>query len=156
MNYITYFSQSTTWIFEEILKNRGFFMNRLLRFLWISILIGMVWPMSAQNGGLLSGIIQDSTTQEGVVGAVIEAAPKANPDQKKYQTSTLDGKFSFTGLSAGEYTLTISFLGYKTLTYPVKLGRRAFNTGVILLQPEAKELEEVVAPAPAEDPYPWY
>ncbi len=119
-------------------------MHRLLRFLGIGILLLGVWPLSAQTAGKLTGIIQDSTTQEGIVGAVIEAAPVANPDQKKYQTSTLEGRFEFTGLSAGEYTLTVSFLGYKTLTYPVKLGRKALNVGTIPLQPEAKELEEVV------------
>ena len=119
-------------------------MNSILRIFWIGILLMSVCPLSAQNSATLNGVLQDSITREGVVGAVIEAAPVAQPDKKKYQTSTLEGQFSLKGLAYGDYTLTISFLGYKTVNYPVKIDRKTVDIGVIEMQPEAQELEEVV------------
>lgn len=116
----------------------------LIRFFLTGALAWIALPLAAQNRSTLNGILQDSTTHEGIIGAVIEAYPTAKPDDKKYQTSTLDGKFSFAGLPYGDYTLTISFLGYKTLKHPVKVNRKTVDAGVIHMQPEAQDLEEVV------------
>ena len=46
-------------------------MNSILRIFWIGILLMSVCPLSAQNSATLNGVLQDSITREGVVGAVI-------------------------------------------------------------------------------------
>ncbi len=116
----------------------------ITRGLLTCLLAGLTFSLSAQSRSTVSGILRDSTNNEAIIGAVIEATPAANPENKKYQTSGYEGKFSLTGLPYGEYTLSISYLGYRTKVVPVKIARSAVGAGTILIAPEAKEIEEVV------------
>jgi outer membrane receptor for ferrienterochelin and colicin len=65
----------------------------------------------AQNNAGISGIITDKNDQKPINGASV----MLNPGNKG-ATSSATGAFRFSGIEAGTYSLTISNVGYKTLT----------------------------------------
>lgn len=69
----------------------------------------------AQSGVITLSVI-DAETGEDVPGAVIEIAPKAHPDQKKYYTSGYKGALQVRGLAYGSYTLAVPFLSSVPMT----------------------------------------
>jgi outer membrane receptor protein involved in Fe transport len=91
----------------------------------------------------ITGIVQDAGTRQPVEfatvavkdesGAVIDGAVA---DDK--------GKFAVTRLASGNYTVTISFIGYQTQDIPVTIERKDVDLGTIPLKEEAAILNEVV------------
>ena len=67
----------------------------------------------AGPSGVITLSVIDAETGEDVPGAVIEIAPKAHPDQKKYYTSGYKGALQVRGLAYGSYTLAVTFMGYE-------------------------------------------
>lgn len=65
------------------------------------------------QSGVITLTVVDAETGEEVPGAVIEIAPKAHPDQKKYYTSGYKGALQVRGLAYGSYTLAVTFMGYE-------------------------------------------
>lgn len=69
---------------------------------------------SAQQGYALTGTIQDAQTKEPLSFATIQLQ---TADKTWYGAlSDQNGRYSFTKLSPGEYTATVSYLGYDKLT----------------------------------------
>ena len=97
----------------------------------------------AQNGQV-TAVVVDGGSGETVPGAVIEVAPKSNPDQKKYTTSGYGGTFQLTGLAYGEYTLKATFLGYAPAQKEFRLSQSSLNLGRIELHEEAVQIDAVV------------
>ena len=70
--------------------------------------------VSAQKGKI-TGVVRDAMTKETIPGVNIVYA------EGKGTTTDINGFFSISGLSAGEYTLTISYVGYVTQKSVIKL-----------------------------------
>ncbi|MCZ8216049.1 MAG: carboxypeptidase-like regulatory domain-containing protein, partial [Cyclobacteriaceae bacterium] len=90
--------------------------------------------------GTISGTITDSKTTEAIIGAnvVIQGTSVG-------AATDIEGNFTIKNVKPGTYTLSVSFITYKTHTIPdvvVEAGK--ISTITIQLQEDATELKEVV------------
>lgn len=108
--------------------------NILLLAPWLCICI----PAGAQSTctSIFTGIIVDEQDRP-LSGAVIMITPR-----QLGQLSDAEGKFQFSGLCAGEYTVKIQFLGYEDLSMTLRIAGNVNRE--IHLKEVATELEEVV------------
>jgi len=67
---------------------------------------------SAQRKGAVTATVLDAETGDMVPGAVLTVAPVAAPDKQQHFMSAYKGAVSMPSLAYGEYTLSVSFLGY--------------------------------------------
>ncbi|MEL6538861.1 MAG: carboxypeptidase-like regulatory domain-containing protein, partial [Bacteroidota bacterium] len=91
----------------------------------IALLIStLTW---AQNGSITGKIVdaEDGTSLIGA-NALIE-------ETKKGASTDLDGNFTISGLSAGDYTLKITFVGFEELTMAVSVSDGNTDVGTIQL-----------------------
>ena len=98
---------------------------------------------SAQQGYTLTGTIQDAQTKEPLSFATIQLQ---TADKTWYGAlSDQNGRYSFTKLSAGEYTATVSYLGYDKLTKTFSISKN--TTLAFRLTSSTMALNEVVITA---------
>src|SRR5258708_39359234 len=74
--------------------------------------------LAAQNGGILRGVLTDSS------GAVVPSATVTLTAADKLQrnaTTQPDGSYSFLGLVAGQYTVHVDFPGFAAFDKPVTI-----------------------------------
>ncbi len=96
----------------------------------------------AQTGSV-TGIITDSQSQETLIGVTIRVE-----GANKGVATDVEGKFNLPGLSAGTHTLTVSYVGYKSLKVEdVKIETGRITELSIALQAAFGLLEEVVVTA---------
>lgn len=112
------------------------------RILGVIVVLMLAIPAMAQSGKVKARII-DGETKEGIIGAIMEVRTDATPDKSRHSVSGAEGAVTVTGLAAGDYTVTISFIGYGTQTHSVKLAPNA-DLGTIELMPEAVAIDAVV------------
>lgn len=77
-----------------------------------------------------------SETNEPLIGATVKLTPET------FAVVDAIGNFSFNGLCAGEYTVTIQFVGYKTQHVSITLKENLKQE--FQLQPDITELKEIV------------
>ena len=114
-------------------------MKRLITF--VAFLL-MAIPVMAQSGKVTARIV-DGDTKEGIIGAIMEVRKAGSQSAGRHSVSGAEGKVTVSGLAAGDYTVTISFIGYATQTHEVKLAPSA-DLGVVELMPEAVAIDAVV------------
>ena len=102
----------------------------------------MAIPAMAQSGKVTARIV-DGDTKDGIIGAIMEVRKAGSQNAGRHSVSGAEGKTTVTGLAAGDYTVTISFIGYATKTLDVKLAPNA-DLGVVELMPEAVAIDAVV------------
>lgn len=107
-------------------------MNKLIFGLLFSL-----WFGSSLAEGTLKGVVKDNSNGETIIGASVVVA------EGKGVTTDFDGKYSIT-VEDGEYTVVISFVGFDTQKFKVKI---AGNTVTINASLETKVLQEVVIQA---------
>ena len=98
--------------------------------------MGMVFSSVAQGRYTISGNIVDATNGEGLIGATVLI--------KELGTGGITNEYGFYSITLpeGEYTLSMSYVGYETVTQDVQLsGSLRINQELV---PEASSLEEVV------------
>ena len=88
-------------------------------------------------GAAFTGRITDQATGEGLPGATLYF-----PDLKQGAATGLDGRFSFSNLPRGRFTLQVHSLGYNTVTQAVNTGASAALD--VKLTPAATEIGQVV------------
>ncbi|MCW5909514.1 MAG: TonB-dependent receptor [Cyclobacteriaceae bacterium] len=103
----------------------------------------------AQNNGRIIGVVMDAKTNQPVEFATVALT---DADGKTVNGTIADakGKFTIEKIANGTYTVTISFIGYETITKSdlVLDGRRAeVNLGTVKISEEATQLGEVVIEA---------
>jgi outer membrane receptor protein involved in Fe transport len=96
--------------------------------------------------GKIAGIVLDSASHQPVPFATIALISLAT--QKPVDGAVCDDKglFTLNKIPAGEYKISVSFIGYKTVNKaPLSVAEKGtdLNTGTILLASEAKQLKEV-------------
>ncbi len=69
---------------------------------------------TSNKNNLISGSILDNKTGETLIGANIVLIRKDNSNNLQGTTSNIDGEFKFQNIESGEYTLTVSYIGYKS------------------------------------------
>lgn len=116
-------------------------MNRLLsptliRLLSLLLLLSSPYTSLAQEALYsISGRVQDEQ-KEALLGASVSLL-LSDGKLKTGVITSKDGAFLLKGVSAGNYTLRISFVGYKTYTTPVQLGQKSLTLPLITLHSEA-------------------
>jgi hypothetical protein len=81
----------------------------------------------------ITGRALDGKDQSPLIGANVLLTHL--PDSvKRGAAADPNGGFAFTGLAAGSYQLTISFLGYQTVNRPLTLSTQPLNLGNVVLQ----------------------
>lgn len=107
---------------------------------WIlSVVVMLVSPLWSLAQTSLNGKVTDKLTGEPLPGASIVINPNL------ITTTDIDGNFSFDGLQAGTYNVTVSFVGYTSAQQKVVLPRtQPLN---IQLQETAHVTEEVLVTA---------
>jgi outer membrane receptor protein involved in Fe transport len=104
--------------------------------------VGAVAPAVAQIGGS----VRDKTTGEAVASVFIALTDKATGVSAAQTLTDTDGKFVFSSLKEGEYTLVVQLIGYDVFTLePVTVGGAATrDPEIIELQPLEVGISEVV------------
>lgn len=111
----------------------------LLAFLFVSLQI------QAQKIEL-NGIVTDSLNNEPIIAASIMLTSKVDSVLAGFALTDGDGKFAIEKLSAGEFFLQITYMGYKShVEYvEIKEGETTKNLGNIILRQGSTLLEEVL------------
>ena len=109
----------------------------------------LVLPVAAQNRGKVTATLVDAKSGAGVPGAVVELAPAAKPDSKKYYTTGYGGKFEIANLAYGDYKMVITFLGYEDLKKDVKVASANVDLGKLQFEEASTRIEMVVKEAKA-------
>ena len=106
-------------------------------------------PSKMPKIGKITGTLVDSETQEPLVFAAIKVTSKLSEDLVTGGMSNEKGQFLVEGIALGPSTLEFAFVGYKTLTQEIRLGRDGIekDLGIISLISSGIELEEVTVEA---------
>jgi len=104
----------------------------------------LVTGMAAAQSGTVKATVWDTESQSGLPGAVIELTSKKDPNLKNHYTSGYNGEVSMPKLRYGDYTLSVSFLGYETATRELQVAASSVNMGRIELSPSTQQIEAVV------------
>ena len=103
----------------------------------IIMMLCLALPAMAQSGRVVAKVV-DMETKEGIVGAIVELTSKSNPNVRKHNTTGAGGSVTIAPVANGEYTMTIAFIGYSTLTQDVtvsgttELGKVELAAGVAI------------------------
>ena len=81
-----------------------------------TLVIVLIFPLFLNAGSNISGDIVDSNTGNPLAGADVFLDQTAIGD-----ASNLDGEFLITNVQDGDYTLTASYLGYKSKSIPIQI-----------------------------------
>lgn len=116
--------------------NWGLFylITSMKQLLLLSFFIISFSPLFSQ--GEIKGTIKDASTGETVVGASVIAA------EGKNAVTDINGNFSI-AVEPGEYTVTISYVGFEAQKIKVKVGSKPINVGVDLKTTTLNEVEVV-------------
>ncbi len=99
----------------------------------------------AQSSGELTTKVFDAETPTlPVAGAIVEVIPASTPSEKFYYSTDGGGSVTIPGLTYGEYTLSISFLGYETVTIPVKIASAKMELPNVMLTTSSVQMEAVI------------
>lgn len=83
-----------------------------MRFYFLSMWLLCVGMAQAQS--TLSGVVQQGSTAQPLADATVILTSPAQP--ARTTLTAVDGAFSFSSLPAGRYVLSISYIGYETIT----------------------------------------
>ncbi|ANH83298.1 hypothetical protein A8C56_22000 [Niabella ginsenosidivorans] len=114
----------------------------------VIVMICTVGGVHAQ--GVVTGKLIDSATQKPLYMATITVFKAADTTVVTYRLSGQDGAFRIPGLSEGvRYRAIVSFTGYGVYRQEFQLanGQATHDMGTILMQPDAKDLDEVLVVA---------
>ena len=116
-------------------------MNRLLTV----VLLLMVAVSSALAQGEVKGKIRDKKTDEALGYVNVTVTPKGATKLLKGAITDENGSFHLTDLPEGQYTLNVSFVGYRELTrqFSVTSQKPHVHFNVLYLSEDAQVLQEV-------------
>ena len=116
----------------------------MLRKLFFTLGLFLTTSLILYSQGTLTGTITDAKTGEPL--PFVNVIVQQNGQQRGGAQTDLDGKFQIKPLSAGNYDVVASFVGYKKA---MKTGVRVTGTGYSLggdlaLEPTVEQLDEVI------------
>ncbi|MFR9524514.1 MAG: carboxypeptidase regulatory-like domain-containing protein [Rikenellaceae bacterium] len=95
--------------------------------------------------GQLTATVRDSSEDGAPIpGAIVELVPQGSTLGSIYYSTDGDGLFAIPILRYGNYSLSVSFLGYQTTNINFSLSTPHLELADILLKPASVEMEEVV------------
>ena len=117
-------------------------MKRFLTTAWL--LVTVVACMMAQ-GGAVRGKIVDAQTKEALEFVTVSVSKAGISDLLKGTVTDIDGNFNIKGLAEGNYTLSITFIGYKEMKRNFSITHQARNVNLrtLTIREDSKMLGEV-------------
>lgn len=99
---------------------------------------------TAKGSGKIAGIILDEEAKKPVEFATVSLLNKQTGKPVDGTISDNKGRFTISKIVAGEYKLSVSFLGYETkILNHISVEKGEINVGIINLKTDAKALKEV-------------
>lgn len=114
----------------------------------LTTLLALLATVAFGQRGTVTATVLDDETGETVAGAVLTVAPVSAPEKKQYYTSAYKGAVSIPSLAYGEYTLSVSFLGYNNYDTTFKVAAAKQHIGDLRLK-AGVQIEAVVKEAKA-------
>ncbi|MBC8111778.1 MAG: TonB-dependent receptor, partial [Verrucomicrobia bacterium] len=118
----------------------------LLLLLFSSQLLLAQTPPAPRGTGKIAGIILDSANRKPVSFATVALISLVTNKPVDGTVADDNGLFSLKGVAAGEYKLSITFIGYKTIEKtPISIAEKGtdINVGTLLIATESQQLKEV-------------
>jgi hypothetical protein len=107
----------------------------------LALLAVLVLPVYALGQGNITGTITDSRT-----GEVLPGANVLVQELQRGASTNLQGEFTITNIPAGEYTLRVTYVGFRTIIQSVSVGPQGLNVD-FELQEDFMGLDEVLITA---------
>ena len=115
------------------------------KFLSIVVLTFVVCANAfAQSTSKLTAQLVDASNGEPILGATVEYSSTKNPEKKKNVTSGYNGSISISSLAYGDYSITISFIGYENIEKQVSVKSATTALGKLEMKPTSEMIESVV------------
>src|SRR5438105_4398593 len=97
-------------------------------------------PPTLVVSGKITGIVQDSVSNQGVEFATVALLDPATQKPINGEVCDDKGKFTLSRIPAGNYIVSISFIGYSTKTINVQVTEKKneIDLGNVKLSPSAK------------------
>lgn len=114
-------------------------MKQKVIYLFLSLMLTSISVSAQTGGGRITGVVIDDSGEEPLPGTTIFIE-----ELKKGIATNEHGDFSFSDIPTGTYTLTVSFMGYRTQTRKVTVGNERGSKIIIRLKADSKSLDEVV------------
>ena len=113
------------------------------RIFTLSLMMFAVLTIMAQ--GLVKGRVLDKANDEALAFVNIAVSPKGSKTIAGGATTDIDGKFSIKNLKNGDYTLTLTFVGYKTVTkeFQISDNHKTVSYAALHMAEDANMLNEV-------------
>ncbi len=113
------------------------------KLLTLSLMMFAVLTVMAQ--GMVKGKVLDKANDEALAFVNIAVSPKGSKTIAGGATTDIDGKFSIKNLKNGEYTLTLTFVGYKNVTKEFRISdnNKTVTYAGIHMAEDANMLNEV-------------
>ena len=108
--------------------------------------IFLIFSNLVAQGGTVSGRVTDSTNGSPLIGAnvILEGTSLG-------AATDGEGRYEIKGLEAGEYVITVSYIGFRNFKENISLEPEQRITKDLVLQPEAIEMETYVVTASEEE-----
>jgi hypothetical protein len=118
---------------------------------WMAFLLSLFASASAQQQGLVTGIVLDTLTKTPVYGATLTILKKSDSSLVSFTMSGQDGKFRFTQIPSGDYRLLVTHVNYHNTNLPFMLtaGYPSVDFSTVPMGDRYKTLSEVVINAEA-------
>lgn len=114
-------------------------MKQKVIYLFLSLMLTSISVTAQTGGGRITGVVIDDSGEEPLPGTTIFIE-----ELKKGIATNEHGDFSFSDIPTGTYTLTVSFMGFRTQTRKVTVGNERGSKIIIRLKADSKSLDEVV------------
>ena len=113
------------------------------RIFTLSLMMFAVLSIMAQ--GMVKGRVLDKANDEALAFVNIAVSPKGSKTIAGGATTDIDGKFSIKNLKNGDYTLTLTFVGYKTVTkeFQISDNHKTVSYAALHMAEDANMLNEV-------------
>ncbi len=115
-------------------------MNKFLLLTFSLLSTTALWAQQST----ISGRLCDATTDDGVIGAVVELIQIDATSEDKFTTSGYDGALKFTGVKYGTYIVKAAFLGYEDYVDTLKVSTPRVVLGNMKIQESATAIDAVV------------
>lgn len=115
-----------------------------LTFLLILVMNLLPVALMAQGQAVVNGTVTDRTMGEPLPAATVSIAPISDPSLKSYTSTDGNGAFTFRSMAAGDYVISISYVGFKPMEKKLKVTDSKQNyTLKFVLEEDAQLLGEV-------------
>lgn len=114
-------------------------MKKLLLTLCLLIAAVQAYSQSAS----LSGTVKSAADASALPGATVLLENPATAAKPVATITDSEGNFRFERVAPGQYILKVNYLGFQTLSQPVKMEGASLNLGSLQLQEEATAIKEV-------------